>query len=72
MSDTTVNFRIKITDDNGFKKIEFDAGKLRDVIEQVKNQADKVNAKLLNSNQLVQVYEQATSAVQGLQSASFK
>ena len=69
MSDNTVNFRIKITDDNGFKKIEFDAGKLRDVIEQVKNQADKVNAKLLNSNQLVQVYEQATSAVQGLQSA---
>ena len=35
MSDNTVNFRIKITDDNGFKKIEFDAGKLRDVIEQV-------------------------------------
>ena len=68
MSDTTVSFKIKITDEGGFKTVEFDAKKLRDAIEEVKNHADKVNSKLLNSNQLTQAFEQVTSAVQGLQS----
>lgn len=69
MSDSNVTFRIKITDDGGFKKVEFDAEKLRDAIEQVKNQADKVNSELLNSNQLTQAFEHVGAAVRGLQSA---
>ena len=66
MSENTVRLKIKIDDD--FKTVETNADDLRKAIEQVKNEADKVNSSLINSNQIAQAFEQVSSAVQGLQS----
>ncbi|MBQ8958893.1 MAG: hypothetical protein IJ057_10445 [Bacteroidales bacterium] len=66
MSENTVRLKIKIDDD--FKTVGTNADDLRKAIEQVKNEADKVNSSLINSNQIAQAFEQVSSAVQGLQS----
>ena len=68
MSDTTVRLQIKVSGEDGFKKVEVSADDLRGAIEQVRNEAEKVNSSLINSNQIAQAFEQVSSAVQGLQS----
>lgn len=68
MSDSTVRLKIKITDENSIKNVEMSADQLRDAIEQVKNEADKLNGSLINSNQIAQAFEQVSSAVQEVQS----
>lgn len=68
MSDTTVRLQIKVSGDGDFKKVEISADDLRGAIEQVRNEAEKVNSSLINSNQIAQAFEQVSSAVQGLQS----
>ena len=68
MSDSTVRLQIKITGENSIKNVEMSADQLRSAIEQVKNEADKLNSSLINSNQIAQAFEQVGSAVQGLQS----
>lgn len=68
MSDSTVRLKIKITDENSIKNVEMSADQLRDAIEQVKNEADKLNGSLINSNQITQAFEQVSSAVQEVQS----
>lgn len=68
MSDTTVRLQIKVSGEDGFKKAEVSADDLRSAIEQVRNEAEKVNSSLINSNQIAQAFEQVSSAAQGLQS----
>ncbi len=68
MSDTTVRLQIRVSGEDGFKKAEVSADDLRGAIEQVRNEAEKVNSSLINSNQIAQAFEQVSSAVQGLQS----
>lgn len=68
MSDTTVRLQIKVSGEDGFKKAEVSADNLRSAIEQVRNEAEKVNSSLINSNQIAQAFEQVSSAAQGLQS----
>lgn len=68
MSDTTVRLQIKVSGEEGFRKAEISADDLRGAIEQVRNEAEKVNSSLINSNQIAQAFEQVSSAVQGLQS----
>lgn len=68
MSDNTVRLKIKVEDDNSFRNIEANAEELRNAIDKVRSEADKVNSSLINSNQIAQAFEQVSSAVQGLQS----
>lgn len=68
MSENTVRLKIKVEDENSFKTIEINAKDLRDAIEQVKNETDKINSSLLNVNQFASAIDQAGTMVRGLQS----
>ena len=48
----TVTFLIKIDDAGTFKKIDADADALRDAVQAVKNEAEGLNASVLNWAQL--------------------
>ena len=65
MSDT-VKLQIKI--DGNFKEVEIAADDLADAVKNIKEKAKDLESGLINSNQMVQAFEQVTSAVQGLQS----
>ena len=66
MSDNTVRFKIKI--DGNLKEVEANADELKEALGQVKEEAEKMSASLINSNQIAQAFEQVSSVVQGLQS----
>ena len=65
MSDT-VKLQIKI--DGNFKEVEVAADDLADAVKNIKEKARDLENGLINSNQMVQAFEQVTQAVQGLQS----
>ncbi len=68
MSDI-VKLQIKITGSDSFKEVEVSAEKLAKAIAQVKMKSEELQNSLINANQMAQVFEQVSSAVQGLQSA---
>lgn len=68
MSDTIVKLQIKVTGSNSFKEVEVSADELAKAIDQVKGKTDQLASSLINSNQIVQAFEQVSSAVRGLQS----
>ncbi len=65
MSDT---IRLKIQIDDNLKTVEVNSDDLRDALGQVKEEADRLNSGLINSNQIAQAFEQMGAAVQALQS----
>lgn len=65
MSDT-VKLQIKI--DGNFREVEVAADDLADAVKNIKEKAKDLESSLINSNQMVQAFEQVTSAVQSLQS----
>lgn len=68
MSNNTVTVEIKIDDKGSIKTFTTDADEMRNVIEQVKNENDKLKKSLINNNQAVQAFEKLGAAVRGLQS----
>jgi len=68
MSDI-VKLQIKITGSDSFKEVEVSADELAKAIAQVKKKTEELQNSLINANQMAQVFEQVSSAVQGLQSA---
>ena len=66
--DTTVKLQIKISGSDSFKEVEVSADDFAKAISTVKNKAKELQNSIINSNQMVQAFEQVTSAVQGLQS----
>ena len=68
MSDNTIRLKIKVDDEDSFKIVETSADDLRKAIEQVKNEADRINSSLLNVNQIASAIDQAGTMVRGLQS----
>lgn len=66
--DTTVKLHLKISGSNEFKEVEVSAEELAKAIEQVKKKTVDLENSLINSNQMVQAFEQVSSAVRGLQS----
>lgn len=64
--DTTVKLQIKI--DGNFKEVEVAADDLANAIKNIKQKTKDLENGLINSNQMVQAFEQVTQAVQGLQS----
>ncbi len=65
MSDT---IRLKIQIDDNLNTVEVNSDDLRDALGQVKEEADRLNSGLINSNQIAQAFEQMGAAVQALQS----
>ena len=68
MSNEHVSITIKVDDDGSFKKISLNADEMRSVIEQVKNENDKLKNSLINNNQAIQAFRELGDAVRGLQS----
>ena len=68
MPSDNVTIKIKLEDDGSFKKISFNADEMRRIIEQVKNENDKLKNSLINNNQAVQSFRELGDAVRGLQS----
>ena len=62
-----VKLQIKI--DGNLKEVEVAADDLADAIKNIKQKTKDLENGLINSNQMVQAFEQVTQAVQGLQSA---
>lgn len=65
MSDNVIKLKIKV--DDNLKLVEMNADELKDALGRVKTEADRLNSDLINSNQIVQAFEQAGAAVRGLQ-----
>lgn len=59
----TVKFNIRIDDNGTFKKIEVDAEDVKKAIRTVKEEADKLNASIVNWSQGGQSAEQLTSII---------
>ena len=53
----TVSVNIKISDNGSFKKVEVDADSLRDAVRHVKEEAEKLNAGVINLTQVSQVFD---------------
>lgn len=68
MSDT-VSVRIKIDDDGSFKRVEVNAGDLRNAVRTVKDEADQLNASIVNWAQAAQSAQMLQSAISSVQSA---
>lgn len=68
MSDI-VKLEIKIAGSDSFREVEVSVKDLAEAIDKVKQRTHNLNEKLLNANQIAQLFDQVTSAVQGLQSA---
>ena len=63
----TIKLQIKI--DGNLKEVEMSADELAKAFVNVKDKVRELNEKLLNANQAAQLFDQVSSAVQGLQSA---
>ena len=63
----TIKLQIKI--DGNLKEVEVSADELAEAFVKVKDKVRELNEKLLNANQVAQLFDQVTSAVQGLQTA---
>lgn len=67
MSKDIVSLKIKVEDEGSFKKVSFDADEMRKIIEQVKNENDKLKNSLINNNQAVQAFQELGNAIRSIQ-----
>lgn len=65
----TVAVRIKIDDSGSFKRVEVNAGDLRNAVRTVKDEADRLNASIVNWAQAAQSAQMLQSAIMSVQSA---